>query len=198
MTVTEAINTRYSTRNYVPNAKVEREKMDLILDAGRLAPNGLALEAWKFYLVEGDMSKMQEISFGQPHMGNASFAIALINYKHEFVKANPEVITKKLANSGLRQDQIDMYMINLDNKGTQYYREQLMFAATQMCLQATELEIGSVVVGGFDPLKAAQVLDIDTEKYEVGLLISFGVNADEKPKKRIRRDREDVVEYINI
>ncbi len=198
MTVQDAINTRYSTRNYVANAPVEREKMDKILDAGRLAPNGLALEAWKFYLIEGDMSKMQEVAFGQPHMGNASFAIALVNYKHEYVKSNPEIITEKLEKSRLRQDQIDMYMINLDNKGTQYYREQLMFAATQMCLQATELELGSVIVGGFDPLKAASILGIDTDKYEVGLLISFGVNADEEPKKRIRREREDVVEYIKL
>ncbi len=198
MTVKEAINTRYSTRNYVPGAKIERQKMDMILDAGRLAPNGLALEAWKFLLVEGDMSKLQAIAFGQKHMGDASFAIALINYKHDYIKRNPEVITNKLAKSGLRQDQIDMYMISLDQKGTQYYREQLMFAASQMCLQATELEIGSVVVGGFDAVHAAGLLNLDTEKYEVGLLISFGVNADEQAKTRIRRERDDVIEYINI
>ncbi len=198
MTVREAINKRYSTRNYVPNQKVAREQMDLILDAGRFAPNGLALEAWKFLLIEGDMSQLQACCFGQKHVGDASFAIALVNYKHEFVKANPEVITDKLTKAGLRQDQIDMYMLNLDQKGTQYYREQLMFAASQMVMQATELELGSVVVGGFDPHKVAELVNLDMDKYEVGLVISFGVNADTEMKQRVRREREEVVSYINI
>ncbi len=198
MTVKEAINTRYSTRNYVPNAEISAEVKELILDAGYKAPNGLAIEPWKFLLVEGNMEDVTAACFGQKHVSDSSFMVAFLNYKHEYVKAHPEVFTAKLEKSGLREDQINMYLGMLESRGTQYYREQLMFAAAQMALQAVELEVGSVIVGGFDPVKMAEVLNIDTDKFEVGLMMSFGKNADTEMKNRIRRDREEVIGRVKL
>lgn len=198
MTVKEAINTRYSTRNYCENQEISQEKMDLILDAGRFAPNGLSVEPWKFYLIQGDMQKLQAACYGQEHVGAAGFAIALVNYKQEMIDKNPNILIDKFKNSGFSDEKINAYMQMLSQKGTQYYREQLMFAAGQMCLQATELEIGSVIMGGFEKDKVANLINLDQENYEVGLVISFGLNADLEPKQRIRRPREEVVNYTQI
>lgn len=93
---------------------------------------------------------------------------------------------------------MDGYIDTISFKGTQYYREQLMFAASQMVLQATELGIGSVVVGGYSPADIASVLGIDTEKYEVGLLISFGYPKPGEVKPRVIRDYDDVVTHITL
>ncbi len=198
MTVKEAINTRYSTRNYVPNAEIADEVKDIILDAGYKAPNGLAIEPWKFLLIEGKKEDVASACYGQKHVSDSSFMVALLNYKHEYVVEHPEVFTVKLEKSGLREDQISMYLGMLESRGTQYYREQLMFASAQMALQATELEVGSVVIGGFDAVKMAEVLNVDTEKFEVGLMMSFGKNADTEMKNRIRRDRSEVIEKITL
>ncbi len=196
MTVKEAVNARYSTRNYVPNAKISDEIKDEILDAGYKAPNGLAIEPWKFLLIEGKKEDITAACYGQKHVADSSFMVALLNYKHEYVKAHPEVFTAKLERSGLREDQINKYLEALESRGTQYYREQLMFASAQMALQATELEVGSVVIGGFNPQKMAELLKIDTDIFEVGLMMSFGKNADTEPKNRIRREKNEVIEKI--
>lgn len=198
MTVQEAINTRYSTRNYVPNVKIEDEKINLILDAGAKAPNGLAFEPWMFYAIDGNLDAVYDATNNQKHAKDASFVVALVNYKQELVDEKPEVLTDKLNKAGFPKEQADMYLKYVRLVGTQYYREQLMFAGAQMVLQATELGIGSVVVGGFNKEAMGNIIGIDQEKYEVGLVITFGINADEKPKQRVRRDRDEVVRRITL
>ncbi len=198
MNVREAVLARYSTRNYVVNAPVSHDKIELILEAGMFAPNGLALEPWKFEVLTGDMNKLKEATYGQQHIQDASFVIALVNYKKELIVDQPEIMADKWKKSGLTEQQISDYLGYAERLGTQYCREQLMFAASQMVLQAVELELGSVVVGGYDADKMAEILSLDTNYYEVGLLISFGVNADSGSKQRIRRNKEEVIKFHQL
>ncbi len=198
MTVREAVEVRRSTRYYQENKTISQEDLDIIIEAGRKAPNGLALEAWKFVVLSGDMSKIEAATYGQPHVQAADKVIALINYKHEYVKANPEVITDNLVSKGLNSEQANRYLQQLGSRGTQYYREQLMFAGSQMVLQAAGLGIGSVVIGGFNPEAFAQVISLDTDKYEVGLVIDFGYAVESEVKARKIRDKEEVVSYIEL
>lgn len=198
MTVKQAVDSRRSTRYYDLDKKVSKEDMDIILDAGRKAPNGLALEAWKFIVLTGDFSKIAEATYGQPHIQDASHVVALVNYKHEYIMSNPEVITDLLVSKGFTQDKAENYLTILDARGTQYYREQTMFAASQMSLQAAGLEIGSVIVGGFDALAMAKAIGLDTDKFEVALVVDFGYPKQMETKARVLRNREDVVEYIEL
>lgn len=198
MTVKQAVDTRRSTRYYQLDKKISSEDLQVIIDAGRKAPNGLALEAWKFVVLTGDFSKLGEATYGQPHVQDASHVIALVNYKQEYVSANPEVVTDLLLSKGFPQARIDGYMPMLEARGTQYYREQTMFAASQMVLQAAGLGIGSVVVGGFDPAKVAEVIGLDTDKFEVSLVVDFGYAVEGEVKPRILRDIDEVVSYIEL
>ncbi len=198
MTVREAIEARRSTRYYQQDKTISSEDMELIIDGGRKAPNGLALEAWKFVVISGDMSKIEAATYGQPHVQAANKVVALVNYKHEYVSANPSVITDNLMSKGLSSEQANRYLQNLDAKGTQYYREQLMFAGSQMVLQAAGLGIGSVIIGGFNPDLFAKAIDLDTDKYEVGLVIDFGYPIEDEVKPRKIRSKEDVVSYIEF
>lgn len=200
MTVRDAVNTRRSTRYYQVDKKISDSDFELIIDAGRKAPNGLALEGWKFIVLTGDFSKIEEATYGQPHVQNASHVVALVNYKMEHVNAHPEVITDNLIAKGLTQEQASRYIdsVNAKGSGTQYMREQLMFAGSQMVLQAAGLGIGSVIVGGYDPVKFADAINLDTDKYEVGLVIDFGYAVEGEVKARTLRPIEEVVEHIEL
>lgn len=197
MTVKEAVEARRSTRYYQQDKKISDADMKIIVEAGRKAPNGLALEAWKFVVLSGDLKKL-EVAVDQNHVTSASHVVALVNYKHEYVQANPEVITDLLVAKGFPEDKLDKYMGAIDARGTKYYREQIMFAASQMVLQAAGLGIGSVIVGGFNPEAMAKVIDLDTEKYEVALLVDFGYAVEMEVEPRILRDEKEVVSYIEL
>ena len=62
MDVFEAVQERRSIRNY-QNKSVEREKMEKILEAGRLAPSAKNLEPWHFIVVT-DPAKRKALSGG--------------------------------------------------------------------------------------------------------------------------------------
>ncbi len=200
MTVKEAVNARRSTRYYQADKKISDSDFELIIEAGRKAPNGLALEGWKFVVLTGDFSKIEEATYGQPHIQGASHVVALINYKMEHVNTHPEVITDNLVAKGLSEEQASRYIdsVNAKGSGTQYMREQLMFAGSQMVLQAAGLGIGSVIVGGYDPVKFAEVIGLDDLKYEVGLVIDFGYAVEGEVKPRAIRPIEEVVEHIEL
>lgn len=198
MTVKQAVDARRSTRYYDTARQISSEDMSVILDAGRKAPNGLALEPWKFIVLSGDMSKLTNATYNQEHVLSADKVVVFVNYKQEYIDSKPEIITDLLVRKGLGQDKANKYLAGLASKGTQYCREQLMFAASQMVLQAAGLGIGSVVIGGFDPQQVATLIDLDTTKYEVGLLVDFGYAIEGEVKPRIIRDIDEVVSYIEL
>ncbi len=198
MNVKEAIDKRYSTRYYDPQKEIPAADLALILKAGMRAPSGLGLEPWKFIVITGDRAKMFEASNKQQHIQDASLVIALVNYTKELVEDHPHVFTDKFEQSGFNEEKQQTYLEYAKVKGTQYFREQLMFAASQMSLQATELGIGSVIVGGYDQQQMGELLHLNPRHYQVGLLISFGYPNQERTSERENRDVADVVTYVNL
>lgn len=198
MTVQEAINKRYSTRYYMKNEIIDKEIINKIVEAGYLAPNGFGCEPWKFIVVENNLEKLSESVYGQKHVTDASFVVILLNLKMEYVIENPNILTDKWEKMEVSKEKQVAYLDKLKGVGTQYFREQLMFAAANMTIQASALNVGSVVVGGFDKNKVEDVINIDKDKYEVGLIVDFGISTDLKPKVRVKRDKDEVIEYKKI
>jgi nitroreductase len=198
MTVQEAVEKRYSTRNYDPNKKIGKEDLNLILSAGLKAPNGLGFEGWLFYVLNGNKANLRLACKDQEHIETSSHVIALVNFKAEYVAKNPHIIIDKLISNGLIGEKLELYKSRIPFVTTQYYREQLMFACSQMILQATALNIGSVAVGGFDKNEVAKLINLDTDNFEVGQLLSLGYNLDKTPKVRNNRKFEDVVKEITF
>lgn len=201
MTVKEAIHARYSTRNLDPMKKISHSDIDTIIDAGRKAPSGLATEPWKFIIADGDMEAIHEAMFYQPVVASASHMIAILTYKEEYTNAHPEVFYDKFRASGYPEEQVVRTVETLQNRipnQTQYFREQGFIAAAQMVLQATELGIGTVILGGFDPAAIAQKLNVDTSKYHVSLMIALGYPIESGKKERIIRPSADTVEKITL
>jgi len=71
----------------------------------------------------------------------------------------------------------------------------LGIAAEHICLQATELELGTCMVGWFDEKKIIELLNIPKNK-RVGLVISIGYPADNYTlRKKTRKPLEQILTY---
>ena len=64
MAVLEAIKKRYSCRNYLEKS-IEKEKLNEILEAARLAPSAKNLQDWRFVVVT-DKDKKKKIAEAAP------------------------------------------------------------------------------------------------------------------------------------
>ena len=77
MDLGDAIKKRRFIRKYLTR-KVENDKLDRVLEAGRLAPSAKNLQEWRFVVVrdEGRRKRLAEAAKGQTFVGEAPVVIA--------------------------------------------------------------------------------------------------------------------------
>jgi nitroreductase len=166
MDVLEAIRTRRSIRSYQPK-EVEKEKLDQVLEAARLAPSGANRQAWKFIVVTepGLREKLAEISRGQGFVASAPVVIAA-------VATDPTVTT---------------------GSGEPAHRIDISIAVDHMTLAAHALGLGTCWIGAFDQRAAERLLEVPRGA-EVIVLLTLGYAAQEGVF-RGRKPIEEIVSY---
>jgi nitroreductase len=73
MTVLDIIKKRYAAKNF-SGENIAESKIAEMKEAIKLAPSSFNWQPWKVKIVEDNqtLKKLQEVSWGQPQIGNAS------------------------------------------------------------------------------------------------------------------------------
>lgn len=176
MTIIQEILNRRSIRKY-EDKEIEKEKVEAVLEAGRLAPSACNAQPWRFIVLQGECKN---------NFADSAFTGIYSNTK--FAKAAP-VIIAIVSNKGNFTSRAG----NMIRK-TEFYLIDLGITAQNICLQAQNLGLGTCMIGWLDDKKAAKFLGIEnTEKVE--LVISLGYPA-ETPAPRPRKEFKDIVSYM--
>jgi len=166
MSFYELAKQRYSVRKYDSRA-IEREKLQMILEAGRLAPTGCNYQPQRILVVQGDdLQQMQGCTpclYGQP-------VVLVVCYdKTECWKSR----------SGREIGDVD---------GT--------IVLTQMMYQAQELGIGSLIVGMYKEPLLRERFHIP-ENYEIVSLLMLGYPAEAcEPHPQLHAQRKPLEETV--
>ena len=153
----EMARDRYSER-YFDSRPVEQEKLDRILEAGRLAPTACNYQPQRFYIIKSEEAKEKLRKVTHFHF-NAPVVI-LVCYDINEVWKNP------------RDRNYEMY-----NTGEQ----DASIAATMMMYAAEELDIHSVWVRGFDSRTVMEVFGLPDNMIPVMMLPIGYRRSDSKP-----------------
>ena len=165
MTVLEAIRNRYSCRSY-QDKPIERDKLDSIFEAARLAPSAKNLQDWRFVLVTDRETKrkLAEAANNQRFLENAgAIIIGCTNSDH-------------VMRCGQAVGPIDVAI-----------------ALEHICLQATELGLATCWIGSFYPEKVRPIVGVPDDITIVELM-AVGYPAD-KPKEPRREPVENMLCY---
>lgn len=175
MNFKELVIQRQSLRKYT-DQKVEPEKLQLCLEAARLAPSASNSQPWTFIVV--DQAELLEKI--------ASASKGPLGTFNKFVSEAPMILVivmekpKMLTEMGGRLKKKEYPLIDIG------------IAANQFCLQAAELGLGTCMLGWFDEAEVKALLGIPEEK-NVGLLITVGyAPADYPLRKKVRKSAEIV------
>ena len=170
------IKSRRSCRKY-SNQPVEKEKLDRIIEAGRLAPSACNAQPWKFIIVD-ESSLLQDLA-------EASSAKLLgMNWFVDQVPVQIIVVREK-ANITSR--------IGGTVKNKDYSLIDIGIASQNICLQAEAEGLGSCMIGWFDEERVKKILSIPKSK-RVELIITIGYSLSEK-KERGRKPPEETVSF---
>ena len=204
MEVSEAILKRRSIRRWKPDP-VEKEKIEMVLEAGRRAPSWGNTQPWRFIVVQ-DKAKIEELAgaaSGQPQVSSAPAVIVCCGVPEAFSRKMHRESLKQLIEAGV-MDWPDEVLDNvvLDSAVFAPYHlgeqvmtikagEQIMIAAAYMTLEAVNQGLGTCWVGAMSPKDAHQVMNLPDDLF-VHTLIPLGY-PDEDPKPRPRKDFDEIV-----
>lgn len=178
MDFSELIKIRQSVRSYSDKA-VEKEKIEKCLEAARLAPSASNSQPWKYIVVndEGLKNKVAEATFDKVVKFNKFAVQAPIIIV--IVIEKPKIITQ----------------IGGEIKRREFPLIDIGISAEHFCLQAAELGLGTCMIGWFDQKRIKDLLNIPKKK-TLGLLITLGYAPDDYAlRKKIRKDRSEIIGY---
>ena len=161
----ELITKRQSERQYDAQP-VESEKIMQCIEAARLAPSACNAQPWKFIVIDEPELKKQ--------LANAIAGVGM----NKFAFDAPVIVAIVLEKPNV------MSKIGSVLKGKEYTLMDVGIAATHFCLQATDLGLGTCIIGWFDEKKVRKLLQIPNKK-RIPLLLTIGYsNADVRNKQR--------------
>jgi len=164
MSVSDAIKARRSIRRY-QDREVEEEKLNQVLEAGRLAPSAKNMQEWKFIVVrdKDTRSKLSEAAKGQAFVGEAPVVIVACATLTDYVMTCGQLT----------------------------YPIDVAISVDHMTLLATEVGLGTCWIGAFYEEEVKKILAIPPEIRVVAML-PLGYPA-ESPLPRPRKPMDDIV-----
>lgn len=170
MNLYELIQKRQSDRKY-DSRPIDRDMVIKCLESARLAPSACNSQPWKFVVVD-EPELLKEMASAAAGMGMNKFAaqapviVAVVLEKMNFTASIGSVIKDK-----------------------EYSLLDVGIAVEHFCLQATELGLGTCILGWFDEKKVKKLLGIGNRR--VPLLITLGYAAGEHRQKS-RKSLEEI------
>jgi nitroreductase len=173
----ELVQSRFSARKYT-DRPVEREKLELCVEAARQAPSACNSQPWHFIVVDEPklVNEVAELTYNKviafnKFVSNAT-AIAVV------IMEKPKLITQ----------------IGGAIKNKEYPLIDIGIAAEHFCLQATELGLGTCMLGWFNEKAVKKLLNIPSKK-TIGLLISIGYPDYKKQPVKGRKEFGEIVSF---
>jgi nitroreductase len=155
---------RRSVRSFT-DEPVEKDQLERILEAGRLAPSAKNRQEWRFVVIQKKdvRERIKEAAFGQDFVGRAPVVIAVCTTN------------------------VDYRMPN----GQLSYPVDLAFAASQMLLQAVHEGLGTCCVTTFDEQEVRELLTVPFSM-RVLMLLLMG-HTDSIPEQPARKPLKQLV-----
>ncbi|WP_072680283.1 NAD(P)H-dependent oxidoreductase [Arcobacter sp. LA11] len=205
-TFMEAMDFRHACKIFDDTKKISEEDMTFILEAGRKSPSSFGMEPWKFLVITNDelKEKLKPVCWDQPQITTCSHLVIYLA-AIENVKPESGVPRRKFARREMPEEKYDFYLklysdhlantLSTDENILAWTARQNYIAAGNMMTAAGIKGIDSCPVEGFEKEKVEEILEIDTTKYQVAVVIPFGYRVNEQ-STQLREKLEDVVEYI--
>jgi nitroreductase len=202
----EAMDYRHACKIFDETKTISDENMRYILEAGRKSPSSFGMEAWKFLVITNEelKAKLRPACWNQIQITSCSHLLVILA---GIDSARPEsgLPKKRFERREMPEDKLDFYL----NLYTQHLKEtlssdeniyawtskQTYIAAANMMTAAATLGIDSCPIEGFDKTAVESILELDTKKYQLSLLLPLGHRINEQPSQH-RLDFDEVVEFI--
>lgn len=175
--VMDVIAARRSVRLFDPEKPVEKEKLESIIEAARLAPSSNNTQPWHFIIVT-DSALREKLSTAAP-VGAAA---------NKWMKNAPAIIVC-CGKPNLLLHKAVGQVLDMD-----FFRMDVAIAIEHMVLRARELDLGTCWVGWFDERKTRRIIHAPSS-HKILALLPVGYPKGEWPKAKKRNITSDILSW---
>lgn len=206
-TFSQAMDFRHACKIFDETKKISNEDLNYILEAGRKSPSSFGQEPWKFLVITNEelKAKIRPFCWDQVQITSCSHLVVILA-AIEDVKPSSSEVLRKFSRRELPKDAIKGYIkkyashledtFKTDEKTFSWSARQTYIALGNMMTAAAIKGIDSCPIEGFEKDNVEKVLNLDTEKYQVSVILPLGYRINEQ-STQLREKLEDIVEFIN-
>ena len=202
-----AMDFRHACKVFDDTKNISDEDIRYILEAGRKSPSSFGMEAWKFLVITNDelKAKIRPVCWDQVQITSCSHLVVILAGIHN-VKVKSGEVKKRFNRRDMPQEKLDFYMdlyaghlkdtLSSDENIYSWTSKQSYIAAGNMMTAGASIGIDSCPIEGFDKNSVEEILELDTTKYQLSMVLPFGYRINEQ-SSQLRLDFDEVVEFIN-
>lgn len=201
----KALNFRHACKIFDTSKKIPSNQFLEILESARLSPSSLGLEPTRLLVVRDTnlRERLKEVCWNQIQLTSAAEVVVL---KCQLQSMTPpsNYIDKMSFRRGKTDDErekwIEFYSKFLQTNESNgislrhWVEKQSYIVGSSMMNYAAYLGIDSCAIEGFNERELNKVLEIDTFKECVSMILTFGYRVKEQ-QKRYRLSLDEIVEY---
>ena len=206
MSILESLNWRYATKR-MTGEKVPQEKVDIILEAARLAPTGSGIQPFSIIQVTDKalLEKIKAVAFNQPQITEASHLLVFAAWDAVTPEKIDHVYDQVTRERNLPADAMTAYTDRLKSMYTTLPKEQQFnWAARQtyiafgVAITAAAIEkIDATPMEGFNNTELDQLLGLHAKGLRSTSLLTLGYRDTANDRlvhlKKVRRPKEELV-----
>jgi len=202
----KAMDFRHACKIFDETKQINDEEMRYILEAGRKSPSSFGMEGWKFLVITNEAlkEKLRPVCWDQVQITSCSHLVIILA-AIDSVKVESGEVKKRFSRRNMPQESLDFYMdiyakhlektLSSDENIYHWTSKQSYIALGNMMTAAAYIGIDSCPIEGFEKEKVEEILELDTSKYQLSVLVPFGYRLNEQPAQ-LRLSFDEVIEFI--
>jgi len=203
---TKAMDFRHACKIFDETKKISDDEMHYILEAGHKSPSSFGMEGWKFLVISNDELKkeLRPACWDQVQVTSCSHLVIILT-AIDAVKVESGEPEKRFKRREMPQETLDFYIdlyakhlahiLSTDENIYAWTARQTYIALGNMMTAAAYIGIDSCPIEGFEKEKVEEILELDTRKWQVSVVVPFGYRLNEQ-STQLRLPFEEVVEFI--
>jgi len=202
----DAMDFRHACKVFDKDKKISEEDISFILEVGRKSPSSFGMEAWKFLVITNEelKAKLKPQCWDQVQVTSCSHLVVVLA-GIQSVKVESGEVKKRFARREMPSEMLEMYMglyathlkdvLSSDENIYAWTSKQSYIAAGNMMTAAATLGIDSCPIEGFVKEEVEKILELDTTKHQVAMVLPFGYRINPQ-SKQMRLAFDEVVEFV--
>jgi nitroreductase/dihydropteridine reductase len=204
------LNWRYATKKMDATKAVPQEKLDVIIEAIRMAPTSSGTQPFELLLVTNPekLAAIQDAAGGQAQITDGSHLLVFAAWDNYTTDRIDEVVDLNIEARG-DLPMLHAYYDNLKNSyvpreaavNYAHAARQAYIALGIALVAAAEQEVDSTPMEGFDPSKVDEILDLKARGLRSVVLLPLGYRDPTGdwllPMGKVRKSHETIVTHVD-